>query len=290
MKSPIRSELQVKQVRFEDVNEDENTVQDIEQEQQQHPYPGQPFIDGGWSTYTQNDPTSTNPLSSNIFQPQPQHPTTSSSTQKAKTPSQYQQRSQKSTAASQLSTARSNRISTPLFLDRLRTSRRDARDQRGAETFEQIDYMRDRRKREAYFERQAPCFAQFNVDGDGDVDELDVMVEEEGRMDEGCEVGMSPTEERELEELVSGYFDSSGSAVTTSQKGNGVEMDDLDFDFDDDDDEQVFMELLSQEQLGGDSVSRLANTGQDLNLSSRHNGSNTNTDGGEEGDGDTEMS
>lgn len=251
MRSPSRQQpQQLKQVRFEDENA--NGMQDDGQEEQHA-----------------HDTVYSN-LTSNIFQPQLEQPVTSTS---QRTPFQFQQRAQQSTSTAQLSAAltnaRSNRRSGLLFLDRQRRTRRDARDQRGIETFEQIDYMHEKRKRETYFEREAQ-----RIDMDVDLDDSDVLDAQTAEVED-----MSPTEDKEVEELVQGYYD-----YTDIDHESSVDLVD-DFDFEHD--EEVFMELLSQEDNKG-VVMGMGSLTHDPSVSDRQDGGGHG--GGTREDGDMEMS
>ena len=124
-----------------------------------------------------------------------------------------------------------------LFLERVRQSRDDARYDARSEQALRIEFVQERREWEERLRRRAP------VDVEVDLDAMD----EDGDGGEGEE--MSPTEEREIEELLS-YLDDGGDgdgAVggerTSEFRRTSMPSDAMS---DDEDYDRLFQEVLAQ--------------------------------------------
>lgn len=197
------------------------------------------------------------------FQPQPllQQPvSTTEQTQQQQQPRfRFQQRSRDMSSPALLSNtitnARNARQSGSRFLDRLRQSRHNKRDRRGAETVEQIDFFQEKRSRAAYFERDA-------LEEEIDVD----LAEEEGEDGMFEDAQMSPVEDKEVEDLVRRYYEPDEGQYSVGRTGIGTSSPGGEYDTNlwqaDEESEydQAFMELLSQEDNGAIQMNVLGGT------------------------------
>lgn len=149
--------------------------------------------------------------------------------------------------STRLRTTRSTRRT--LFLDKLRSSRRDERDNSIIERFEKEEYWAERRRREEALEREAGFAGEEFWGGE---EERQEEIEEE-EQDEGM---ITPVdEEGEIGMLVEGWMgwqgrgDGDGGGVGQGEHEEPNEDDTMDgqFDFEDSDVEDVFLHVLSQE-------------------------------------------
>lgn len=176
-----------------------------------------------------DDITNTTSIFSEHFSPQP------NSTAQQSRASHFQQRARESSPSAQVAShvrgARDSR--KQLFLGRLRNKRSEERDERGLTQLQRMDYLRDMQERQRDFELEG---AQYHFQ---EPDLVDAEMEVELSQLDGYAVGEqpSPTEERELEELVN--YLQPGSQL--------LENDDYMFDGDDED----FDEVLALMQPSG---------------------------------------
>lgn len=180
----------------------------------------------------------------------------------ARNPFQFQSQANSARPTPQLTTRiRQNRDTRrSLFLDRLRSSRRDERDNNIIEKFEKEEYWRERKRREERMAREAEGWVGW--DEEEEVDEEGNVVGE----DDEWNGEMSPVdEEREVGELVEGWYEAQregqgpgqgpnqthgGPGVSEEEQKQNQEDDFMDaqFDFEDSDVEEVFMQVLSQQE------------------------------------------
>ncbi|KAK5094058.1 hypothetical protein LTR70_005500 [Exophiala xenobiotica] len=198
------------------------------------PHLNQPFL--GSESMTTSANQNTNIVTPTIF-------SSATVTAPTKNPFQFQQKARDSSAPSQLSNrttaARSERKSA--FVNRLRNTRRNDRDDRHIDSFEKAEYWRERRQRDERMQRDARRAL-------GPIEEE--IPQEVEMSDNETETGqLSPvSEEKEVEELVNAYYEVGLPVGNGSGSGNGDDgfEDDLDLDY-----EEAFMEVLSQEQGSG---------------------------------------
>ncbi len=175
----------------------------------------------------------------------------------------FQSRAKSTTPTTQLSSriTSSRTVRKTVFLDRLRKNRRDDQADRAVEGFEKAEYWAERRMRERELAREAK---ELGVELGNEELEVELMEEERDKND-----GMSPVEEdREVEELVEGYFSHCQDQSKQDQGGR------LSFELNDDDEmgyEEAFMEVLSQEQ-GGQRPSVLEFGQQSFEMTEREDG------------------
>lgn len=150
----------------------------------------------------------------NSFFLNPTPPTSNTTSTRA---SQFQARARSNLPSVQLQThtAAKRDSRKKLFLDRLRNKRDDERFERGGDQLLRLDYIKERKQWEAEMQRKQLV-------------EIDEMEEDSEMYEE--EEELSPTEEKEIEELVS-YL---------TEEQNEDEFSDADYD-------ALFMEVMNQE-------------------------------------------
>lgn len=151
---------------------------------------------------------------SNTFFLNPTPPTSTTTSSRA---SQFQARARSNSPSVQLQsiTASKRDSRKRLFLDRLRNKRDDERFERGGDQLLRLDYIKERKQWEAEMQKKQ-------------LDETDEMEEDSEMYEEQEEP--SPTEDKEIEELVS-YL---------TEEQNEDEFSDEDYD-------ALFMEVMNQE-------------------------------------------
>lgn len=232
-----------------------------------------PFGDNSVSNVSINTQGNNTPFNTTSpFEPRTQQ-FQSSTIDQSKNLFQFQSRAQSSTSSSQMSTRIKNGRDARkgLFLERLRSSRRDERDERNIEKFEKSEYWREKRMREERMAREAEMLAldegviEDDMDGLGGIQDMEEMspVDEETELGALVDEWYQGQEQYPQHPQQGSLGDHEQGPTTTASSGHNLDDDfmDANFDFEDPDVEEVFMQVLSQQQQDrGEGLDRLGST------------------------------